>query len=236
VQEELEEFLERLQTTTSIDQLQPLIHELRDLIKVDHLAYYWVNNSETVAAVTYDPRWVARYVEQDYKRIDPVVLGALRRFHPMDWKSLDWTSPAARRFFNEALEYGLGNQGYSVPIWGPTGEFALFNSNHSTSDAEWDSMKQAHGKQLLLLSHLFHEQARRIKSTDADTSRYELSPRERDALSLLSRGKSRAEVAESLKISENTLRAYIDSARGKLGAMNTTHAVALALARGAILP
>ncbi len=36
--------------------------------------------------------------------------------------------------------------------------------------------------------------------------------------------------------SENTLRAYIDSARHKLGAMNVTHAVALALARGIIVP
>jgi DNA-binding CsgD family transcriptional regulator len=234
--DKLEAFLERLQSTKSIEELQGLIPQLRDLVEVDHLAYYWVNNSEIVAAVTYDPKWVARYIEQDYKRIDPVVLGALRRFHPIDWKSLDWTSPAARRFFAEALEHGLGNQGYSIPIWGPTGEFAVFNSNHGCSDLEWDRIKQAQGKQLLLLSHLFHQQARRIKSGDANSNGYELSPRERDALTFLSRGNSRAEVAERLRISENTLRAYIDSARAKLGAMNTTHAVALALARGVILP
>ena len=64
----------------------------------------------------------------------------------------------------------------------------------------------------------------------------ELSPRERDVLSRLSLGESRARVAEALQISENTLRAYIDSARHKLGAMNVTHAVALALARGVIMP
>ncbi|MCU0855274.1 MAG: helix-turn-helix transcriptional regulator, partial [Rhodobacteraceae bacterium] len=57
-----------------------------------------------------------------------------------------------------------------------------------------------------------------------------------EALSLLSLGQSRAEVADTLQISENTLRAYIDSARHKLGAMNVTHAVALALARGVITP
>ena len=43
-------------------------------------------------------------------------------------------------------------------------------------------------------------------------------------------------MADTLHISENTLRAYIDSARHKLGAMNVTHAVALALARGIIVP
>ena len=41
---------------------------------------------------------------------------------------------------------------------------------------------------------------------------------------------------EALAENRETLRAYIDSARHKLGAMNVTHAVALALARGIILP
>ena len=60
----------------------------------------------------------------------------------------------------------------------------------------------------------------------------ELSPREREALSRLSLGAEPGGVADALQISENTLRAYIDCARHKLGAMNVTHAVALALARG----
>jgi DNA-binding CsgD family transcriptional regulator len=42
-------------------------------------------------------------------------------------------------------------------------------------------------------------------------------------------------VAESLSISEHTLRVYIESARFKLGALNTTHAVARAMSRGLIV-
>ena len=64
----------------------------------------------------------------------------------------------------------------------------------------------------------------------------QLADREREALAQLSVGLSRANVADSLNISENTLRAYIDSARHKLGAANVTHAVALALAKGIIVP
>ncbi|KEJ89760.1 hypothetical protein DSW25_05935 [Sulfitobacter donghicola DSW-25 = KCTC 12864 = JCM 14565] len=48
-------------------------------------------------------------------------------------------------------------------------------------------------------------------------------------------GYSRAQVANSLAISEHTLRVYIESARFKLGALNTTHAVARALSRGLIV-
>ena len=62
-----------------------------------------------------------------------------------------------------------------------------------------------------------------------------LSPREVDAMTLLAVGYSRAQVADRLSISEHTLRAYVESARFKLGASNTTHAVARALSRGLIV-
>jgi LuxR family transcriptional regulator, quorum-sensing system regulator RaiR len=62
-----------------------------------------------------------------------------------------------------------------------------------------------------------------------------LSPRELDVLTLIGMGKSRGHAADRLSISEHTLRVYIESARFKLGAANTTHAVALAMARGKII-
>jgi DNA-binding CsgD family transcriptional regulator len=54
-------------------------------------------------------------------------------------------------------------------------------------------------------------------------------------MTLLAIGYSRAQVADQLSISEHTLRVYIESARFKLGALNTTHAVARALSRGLIV-
>ena len=62
-----------------------------------------------------------------------------------------------------------------------------------------------------------------------------LSPREVEAIQLLARGHSRAQAAAELGISEHTLRVYIESARFKLGALNTTHAVVRALTRGMIV-
>jgi DNA-binding CsgD family transcriptional regulator len=236
-QSRLEGFLERLQTTKSIEELQPAAHELRDIFGVTHVVYHTVTlTGEQVGAFTYPLAWVRRYIEEDLKSIDPVVLGAVRRFHPLDWKQLDWSHPAARSLMRDAVAAGIGNQGWSIPIWGPHGEFAMFTVNHSCSDDEWAETTRTHAKDYLLVSHLFHQQAKRIINKEVSAPATELSPREREALALLSTGQSRAEVADMLQISENTLRAYIDSARHKLGAMNVTHAVALALARGAIAP
>ena len=61
-----------------------------------------------------------------------------------------------------------------------------------------------------MVSHLMHEQAMRIINKEVAPPTAELSPREREALTQLSLGQSRAEVADQLHISENTLRAYID--------------------------
>lgn len=233
----LEALLERLQTTKSIDEVQVWAHELRDHFGVTHVVYHTVTHKgEQVGAFTYSLDWARRYVERDYRSIDPVVLSALRRFHPMDWKSLDWSSPQARQMARDAAEHGIGNQGWTVPIWGPSGEFAFFILNHNTDDASWQRFTEAKGKEILLVSHLMHQQAMRIINKELDAATTELSPREREALTQLSLGQSRAAVADALQISENTLRAYIDSARHKLGALNVTHAVALALARGIIVP
>lgn len=236
-QAELEALLERLQTTKSIEELQVWAHELRDYFGVSHVIYHTATlKREQIGAFTYSREWAHRYIERDYISIDPVVLGARRRSHPMDWKTLDWSSPQAREMMRDSMAHGLGNQGFSIPIWGPQGEFALFAVNDSTDDATWAAFIAANTKSLLIVSHLLHQQAMRIANKEMDPPSADLSPREREALMLLSLGHSRAAVANDLQISENTLRAYIDSARHKLGALNVTHAVALALAKGIIVP
>jgi DNA-binding CsgD family transcriptional regulator len=236
-QANLEALLERLQTTKSIEELQVWTHELRDHFGVTHVFYHTATLSrEQVGAFTYSLDWARRYIERDYISIDPVVLGARRRFHPMDWKTLDWSSARAREMMRDAIGHGLGNQGWSIPIWGPQGEFALFCVNDNADDRTWEEFTARNGKDLLIVSHLMHAQAMRIINKEMDPPTMELSPREREALTQLSLGRNRAAVADALEISENTLRAYIDSARHKLGALNVTHAVALALAKGIITP
>ena len=235
--EQLDAVLERLPTTKSIEELQVWVHELRDALGVAHVIYHTANiKGEQVGAFTYGLDWVRHYIERDYQAIDPVLLGAVRRFHPIDWKTLDWSSPHARQMMRAALAAGLGNQGWSIPIWGPSGEFAIFTVNHRADDDDWAAYTRARAKELLMVAHLVHQQAKRIFTHEVEPSTTDLSPREREVLSRLSAGESRARVAEALSISANTLRAYIDSARHKLGAANVTHAVALATQRGMIVP
>ena len=236
LQPRLEAILERLETTSEISDLQGVTEEFRDHFKIDHLIYHWVSASgQQYGCGTYSDAWVARYLGRDYVRIDPVIQGCFQRFHPVDWKRLDWSSKAARAFQAEAIEYGVGNQGYSVPIRGPNGQFALFTVSHHCDDEAWARFTGKHRRDLILLAHAFNQKALEFEPVKVATPSQPLSPREVDAITLLAIGYSRAQVADTLTISEHTLRTYIESARFKLGAMNTVHTVARALSRGLIV-
>ncbi|MBI6628695.1 helix-turn-helix transcriptional regulator [Pontibaca salina] len=233
---DLDQILKDLDATRALEDLQDIITALRDAFGVDHMVYHWVESSgDQYGCGTYSPEWVEIYKSQNYLRTDPVVQGCYQRFHPVDWKRLDWSSRSARKMHRQAMKYGIGNQGFSIPIRGPNGQFALFTANHNCDDDAWARFTKAHSRDLILIAHYFHRKALEFEPGRQSEQSRALSPREVDAMTLIAMGYSRAQIADSLSISQNTLRVYIESARFKLGALNTTHAVARALSRGLII-
>jgi DNA-binding NarL/FixJ family response regulator len=72
-------------------------------------------------------------------------------------------------------------------------------------------------------------------STSTSTSRATieaLSPREREVLRLLARGRTNREIGAQLHLSPGTVRNHVGHVLEKLGAADRTHAAVLALARG----
>lgn len=62
----------------------------------------------------------------------------------------------------------------------------------------------------------------------------ELTPREREVLALLVKGKQNKEIAAELSIAERTVKFHISSIFGKLGAGNRTEAVTTAIQQGLV--
>ncbi len=236
IQPQIERILQDVDASTGFNGLQKATVTLRDHLRIRHVMYHWVDSAgDQLSCGTYSDDWRERYASQNYVRIDPVIQGCFQNFHPVDWKRLDWSGKAARAFLEEAISFGVGNQGYSVPIRGPNGQFALFTCNHSCDDDEWVAFTEANGRDLLLMGHFLNRKALDLEPGRQPEPVQPLSPREVDALTMIALGYNRAQVAKTLSISEHTLRVYIESARFKLGAVNTTHAVARALSRGLIV-
>jgi len=232
----LDPLLSALENATELAQVQGIIEDLRTFFGVDHMVYHWVSAAgDQYGCGTYTDAWRDRYIEKDYLRVDPVIQGCFQHFHPIDWKDLDWSSKAVRAFRKEAIAYGVGNQGYSVPVRGPNGQFALLTVSHNCDDHTWAEFTSRNRPELILLAHYFNKKALDFEPDRTPEPSQPLSPREVDAITFLAMGYSRAQVAETLSISEHTLRVYIESARFKLGAINTVHAVAKALSRGLII-
>lgn len=231
----LSSLLQQLQRATTLEDLQGATEALRDHYAITHVVYHWVNSKgERFGAGTYSQEWVDRYVEKDYLRMDPVIIGCFQRFHPVDWKQLDWSSKAAKAFLKESIEYGVGNQGMTIPVRGPQGQFALFTAGDNCSDDIWASFIEVNSRDLILIAHEFNKKALEFEKAEGGAP-INLSPRELSAMTHLAKGLSRSQAAAEMSISEHTLRVYIEAARHKLGALNTTHAVARALSNGLIV-
>lgn len=231
-----EEFIQDLQEAKSLEDMQSNILKLKDCLQIDHVVYHWVSaDGEQYGCGTYSAQWAQRYHDKDYLRIDPVIIGCFQRFHPVDWKRLDWGSKSARAFRKDAIEHGVGNQGFSIPIRGPNGQFALFSVSHNCSDEVWADFTRDNQRGLILVAHYFNQVALRMEKGRAPEPVRQLSPREIDALTFLAMGYGRGQVSEMLDISEHTLRAYIESARFKVGAQNTVHAIVRAMNEGLIV-
>ena len=232
----LEQHLSSLQNATTLEGLQGVTEALRDHYKTSHVVYHWVNSiGERFGAGTYSPEWVDRYLEKDYLRLDPVIFGCFQRFTPVIWKELDWSSKPARAMLQDAMDHGLGNQGYTIPIRGPSGQFALFTLNSQADDQDWHNFVDENARDLMIIAHELNKKALEFEQCGDAATTPMLSPRELSAMTYLAKGMNRAQAAAEMTISEHTLRVYIESARHKLGALNTTHAVARALATGVII-
>lgn len=231
----IEASIERINSSTNYEDLFAALLDIRDDLQVTHIVYHSINrNGEPFALASYSAEWARFYEGDALFKIDPVVLAAFQKFHPYSWKNLDWNTKPARRLMFDAVDGGVGNQGLSVPVRGPGGEFSLVSVSHQCTDGHWLRFIDTHKSDLLLLAHYIHYAARKIEFPDGSQTYANLSPRELDALQMLGTGLNRARVAETLKISEHTLRVYIESARHKLAAANTTHAVAKAVSNGLI--
>jgi len=229
----LETFLDALERSQTPDDIQSSVEAVRDAYSISNAVYHAVNvGPRPYAALTYSPEWMQYYHDQKYVQVDPVVSGAMRQFHPMEWKQLDWSSKGSREFLGEAISAGVASQGISIPIRGPNGQFALFTINDNCNDASWETFSKEYKRDMMLISHFIHKKVVDIFVPEDEQTMARLSPREKDTLKYLSLGLNRGQISEKLKISEHTLRVYIDSARHKLGALNTVHAVITAYSKG----
>ncbi|MDS7598465.1 LuxR family transcriptional regulator [Agrobacterium tumefaciens] len=221
-----------LREADSKPEFESRIAGIRDVYGFSHLTFLSVEMSTLGRgylsySTTYPEEWTSRYIERRYVRIDPVVEIYRSGFQPVDWSSLDRASDHTRKFFNEALDMGIGPSGMTVPVRGSSGSRSLVSATSAVFGQEWSDLRTSTKHDLMLLSHYMHEQFQTVTGAHAQTCR-DLSRREKECLQLLARGITPKRIAFALQLSERTVRLYLGSARRKLGAATTYQAIARA--------
>ncbi len=227
MRQDLHDALERLSRLENMDALSSGVLDIKESLEVEHVVFHAVNHSgDQYVSATYSDAWQKHYRAEDLTRIDPVVKASRTAIRPVNWNKLDWSSKAARSFLADATDAGVGSQGLSVPARGPQGQFAILTVSHTAEAGAWDRRVEEMMDDLQYLTQFINGRALELYGPREEPAVPTLSPRESEVLAQLALGKSRPQAADALGISEHTLRVYIESARLKLGARNTIHAVA----------
>jgi len=186
-------------------------------------------------ALTYDSEWIGHYRKSNYVSIDPVVAVGARSVAPLDWATLDRSNRKVSRLFDESREAGVGRQGLTFPVRGPeNGLWGLFSVTTDDCDPEWRRRRRLLVCDLLLVAQFVHLKAYDLHNAAETPDLNCVTRRETEALAWTSEGKTVADVAALMKISGETVKAHLDSARQKLGALTRAHAVAKAIRSGII--
>lgn len=225
--------LRTLQGIKHRENLDPALEELCLRYGLSHMTFLVVCSGGRSGlypyyCTTYPAAWTETYVEEHYFDIDPVIDVLRWGFLPVDWSSLDWRSTPAVRLLSEARSYDIGPHGLTIPIRGPKGERCLYSVTSNLSKRDWSRLRTSSVHELQILSHYLHETVLAATGVRELGHYRDLSRRESQCLQLLARGRIFKQIAADLGISENAVKLYLRSARIKLGASTSHHAVAKA--------
>jgi LuxR family quorum sensing-dependent transcriptional regulator len=169
--------------------------------------------------------WLKLYDARRYAEIDPVMRRlrhSVRSFaHDEVFYDLDLR---ARELEQRRSDFGFGN-GFSIPIFGSTGTNGFMSYGIKGLKPDLPT----HKKRTIHLITLYT--ADRICSLRSTQSAYKpiVTNRQREVLTWVAAGKSAWEIGEILNISARTVEEHAQQVLQRLGAVNRTQAVAIAI-------
>ena len=220
--------------------LAAFVDHVRDVYDLTHLVYHCPSlpgrtMEDPFLLLTYSDQWVEHYKTQRYVAIDPVFNIGARSVMPIDWSRLPKTKPKVVRLFNEANEAGVGRQGVTIPVRGPSAStWGLFTATAEDSPEQWDGRRYELTRDLVYVAQFVHQHVADLHGVGPQADLNALTRREVEALKWSAEGKTTEDIGTLLGISVETAKAHLDSARHKLGALNRVHAVAKAMRAGLI--
>lgn len=186
---------------------------------------------KTIMLNNYPQAWQQRYVEQQYVKVDPTVQHCMLSLKPLVWSSQYTHTQAEKDFWEEARSYGL-NVGWaqsSRDFIGTRGMLTLARSSDQLSEKE----QKAQYTNMYWLTQTVHSSIAKIVN-DVEFSQFNLylTNREKEVLRWTAEGKTSAEIAQILGVSERTINFHLSNSMQKLNVNNKISAAIRAVMLG----
>lgn len=210
---------------------------LCDRFGVDHIAYAGMNpiNRTVIGHVTYPQAWQQHYAKMGFHRLDPTINSARRSIAPVNWARLERDIDYLT-VFRDAREFGISDQGVTIPVRGPYGDFGGLSFTNGGDKSAWSALCRENMHLWQALSVHVHDLVIKSDSFSSLLRGPSLSSREREILQWTAEGKSQQDIADILAISHRTVEVHLRSARHKLYALTTAQAVGRAISMGFVYP
>jgi LuxR family quorum-sensing system transcriptional regulator SolR len=190
---------------------------------------------------THTPAWVQIYDQRAYVEVDPRVHAVLETSLPVIWdqETFRRKSDATDQFLDAAKSYGIAS-GVAICVHDSRGYASMtaLSSELPTYSAARLTLVNRQLGDMVLFAQCVHEifSAAIVQRGIVPISRgASLSGRERECLTLASRGLTSDDIAGRLSITPRTVEFHFAGIRSKLAAANRQEAIAKAISAGLIL-
>lgn len=180
--------------------------------------------------------WITLYHQKNFGTVDPVVALTFKARLPTTWDMTlrkDEKRSTVGSFIRVAHDFDVC-RGYTVPIFGPEGDYGLLSFVSDAGEREFRALVDDRKEALFMLAHHVHQALRRLDTVEE--SEVNLTPREREVLQWTAAGKTNAEMGIILSVAEKTVEYHLYNAMRKLDVFSKAQAVCKAILMGLIFP
>ncbi|WP_352779821.1 autoinducer binding domain-containing protein [Mesorhizobium sp. M0913] len=194
-----ETFLEKLSVSVDEGDFLGALADVASGLDLLTFAYFSLppgSNGKPMLISNYPALWTARYLENRYQNVDPVIVRASYGDPTFRWgfdlNSFDLSGPQLR-FFEEAAQFGICC-GVTIPIIDRRGSFAAMTFAADKPDPAFFRVAERYEQGLPFIATCFHMFVRRKLSGPRKVDGISLTPREYECLQWAARGKSEWEI------------------------------------------
>ena len=231
------EFTEEVDRLSDPDEVANLTRRVMTLFGLELLSFFArvpnpAERIDTIVLARPTPdmvEWLKIYDDRRYVEVDPIIRHLRHSVMPFEHAEIPCgAEPRAVELMQRRRDFGFAS-GLSVPIFGSTGRTGY------VSYAIFKGLKPdlpAHKKRALHFMTLYaFDRFCRLRSLQSAKKRIlvTLTDRQREVLTWAAVGKSAWETGEILGISSRTVEEHAQRALARLGAVNRTQAVAIAI-------